>query len=97
VQEEVLPRPADKSDAFLNISRAAVKSTVAGLAGATLTNPFDVIRYLFILNQNICQQTGWISIWSLSCMYYIIPEACCCMGDLGSILACLYAILDIHD
>ena len=44
-QEEVLPRPADKSDAFWNVSRAAVKSTIAGLAGATLTNPFDVIRY----------------------------------------------------
>jgi hypothetical protein len=43
-QDEVLPRPADKSDAFSNIARAAVKSTAAGLAGATLTNPFDVVR-----------------------------------------------------
>ena len=46
VQEDLLPHPTDKSDAFLNICRAAVKSTVAGLAGATLTNPFDVIRYV---------------------------------------------------
>lgn len=44
IMEELLPRPDDRSDKFLNICRAAVKSTVAGLAGATLTNPFDVLR-----------------------------------------------------
>jgi len=44
VMEEVLPRPADKRDKFSNICRAAVKSTIAGFAGAALTNPFDVIR-----------------------------------------------------
>lgn len=43
VMEEVLPRP-EPSDRKANVLRAAIKSTLAGVAGATLTNPLDVLR-----------------------------------------------------
>eukprot|EP00511_Aplanochytrium_stocchinoi_P002593 CAMPEP_0204830042 /NCGR_PEP_ID=MMETSP1346-20131115/8299_1 /ASSEMBLY_ACC=CAM_ASM_000771 /TAXON_ID=215587 /ORGANISM="Aplanochytrium stocchinoi, Strain GSBS06" /LENGTH=301 /DNA_ID=CAMNT_0051960163 /DNA_START=150 /DNA_END=1055 /DNA_ORIENTATION=+ len=41
VMEEQLPQPNTKNEFLL---RATVKAVVAGVAGATLTNPMDVIR-----------------------------------------------------
>jgi hypothetical protein len=43
LMEEHLPA-ADKSDKMACIMRSAVKSVVAGVAGAVLTNPMDVLR-----------------------------------------------------
>ena len=41
--EAVLPA-ADPADKYSSLSRAAVKSVTAGVAGAALTNPLDVLR-----------------------------------------------------
>jgi hypothetical protein len=41
--EEYLPR-ADPADKQANMTRSALKSVAAGVAGAVLTNPLDVIR-----------------------------------------------------
>jgi hypothetical protein len=41
--EEHLPR-FDSSDHTWTVMRSAVKSITAGVAGAVLTNPFDVLR-----------------------------------------------------
>ena len=41
--EAVLPA-ADPADKYSSLSRAAVKSVTAGVAGAALTNPIDVLR-----------------------------------------------------
>lgn len=36
--------PADHDDRWANLSRSAKKSVAAGVAGAALTNPLDVLR-----------------------------------------------------
>jgi hypothetical protein len=41
--ESVLPK-VDPTDRNANLTRAAIKSSAAGVAGAALTNPLDVIR-----------------------------------------------------
>ena len=41
--EDKLPR-ADPSDKQANMTRSAIKSVTAGVAGAILTNPLDVLR-----------------------------------------------------
>jgi hypothetical protein len=43
LMEDLLP-PVEKSDQNANILRSAMKSVTAGVAGAALTNPFDVLR-----------------------------------------------------
>jgi hypothetical protein len=43
LMEDLLP-PVEKSDQSANILRSAMKSVTAGVAGAALTNPFDVLR-----------------------------------------------------
>lgn len=41
--EDVLP-VADPYDRYAVMKRSAIKSVAAGIAGAALTNPLDVIR-----------------------------------------------------
>lgn len=56
IMEDILP-PVDKTDRQATIIRSATKSVTAAVAGAALTNPFDVLRneyinyisYLFLL------------------------------------------------
>ena len=43
IMEDILP-PVPKSDKNATIMRSALKSMTAGVAGAALTNPFDVLR-----------------------------------------------------
>ena len=43
LMEDILPE-VDKSDKTAIITRSAIKSMTAGIAGAVLTNPADVIR-----------------------------------------------------
>lgn len=43
IMEDILP-PVSKSDKKATIMRSALKSMTAGVAGAALTNPFDVLR-----------------------------------------------------
>jgi hypothetical protein len=40
--------PADPSDKTAVLTRSAVKSVVAGSAGAGLTNPLDVLRNEYV-------------------------------------------------
>jgi len=42
--EEKLPNFGDKDNPRLKLIRSAIKSCCAGIAGAALTNPLDVIR-----------------------------------------------------
>jgi len=42
--EDSLPQFGDPNDHNSKIARSAVKSSIAGIAGAALTNPLDVIR-----------------------------------------------------
>ena len=42
--EEYLPRPSDPQDNNSHLIRSAVKSIAAGVCGAALTNPLDVLR-----------------------------------------------------
>ena len=41
--EDYLP-PADKNDHSATLKRSAIKSVSAGVVGAALTNPLDVLR-----------------------------------------------------
>lgn len=52
--EEILP-PADPSDKIGKLSRSALKSVAAGVAGAVLTNPLDVVRneYVFVVVNDV--------------------------------------------
>jgi hypothetical protein len=43
IMEELLPK-VDKTDKKASLLRSALKSVTAGVAGAALTNPFDVLR-----------------------------------------------------
>jgi hypothetical protein len=42
--EKRLPPPADPHNKYQKMQRSAIKSVAAGLAGAILTNPLDVLR-----------------------------------------------------
>jgi hypothetical protein len=42
--DEVLPKVDKNTDKNLFLLRAATKSTTAGIIGAAITNPFDVLR-----------------------------------------------------
>lgn len=56
--EEVLPRPNSDSPTYKSdcLWRSAYKSAAAGVAGAALTNPLDVIRNeMFKTNQSLLQ------------------------------------------
>ena len=56
--EKVLPHPEKDSDVYERdrLLRSACKSAAAGIAGATLTNPLDVIRNeMFKTNQSLIQ------------------------------------------
>lgn len=77
VMEDCLERP--NPSAFTSpaqykreqLKRSAIKSATAGVAGAALTNPLDVIRNeMFKTNQSLSstvrllrQQTGWNFLW----------------------------------
>ena len=49
--EDNLPH-VDPHDKFAQINRSAIKSVAAGVAGAVLTNPLDVLRneYVYLLS-----------------------------------------------
>lgn len=56
--ERVLPQPSPNSETYKRdkLMRSALKSTVAGIAGATLTNPLDVIRNeMFKTNKSLVE------------------------------------------
>lgn len=44
ILEKRLPQPVDPHDKYQKMQRSAIKSVGAGLAGAILTNPLDVLR-----------------------------------------------------
>lgn len=46
--EEYLPRPDDPNNQQMMTARSAVKSIAAGVAGAVLTNPLDVMRNEYV-------------------------------------------------
>jgi hypothetical protein len=64
--EDVLP-PAPEGDRDARLQRAAIKSVAAGVAGAALTNPLDVIRNemfktdmgLMTVCRNLVKDEGW--------------------------------------
>eukprot|EP00299_Pterocystis_sp_00344_P013903 c6858_g1_i1.p1 GENE.c6858_g1_i1~~c6858_g1_i1.p1 ORF type:complete len:288 (+),score=29.78 c6858_g1_i1:26-889(+) len=71
IMEEVLAPVPDHSPHSDHLIRSAKKSVVAGVAGATLTNPFDVIRNeMFKSDQSLMEvlrhlnkTQGWKWIW----------------------------------
>jgi hypothetical protein len=53
--DSILPHPVE-NDRYLELSRSACKAVAAGLAGAALTNPLDVLRNgMFRTNQGLVQ------------------------------------------
>eukprot|EP00555_Chaetoceros_dichaeta_P006532 CAMPEP_0198265478 /NCGR_PEP_ID=MMETSP1447-20131203/22719_1 /TAXON_ID=420782 /ORGANISM="Chaetoceros dichaeta, Strain CCMP1751" /LENGTH=292 /DNA_ID=CAMNT_0043954995 /DNA_START=40 /DNA_END=915 /DNA_ORIENTATION=+ len=68
--DQILP-PPDPHDPTSNLYRSAYKSAVAGIAGAALTNPLDVIRNeMFKTNQPLVDtvgslraEMGWMFVW----------------------------------
>lgn len=64
--EDNLP-PADPSNKYASLGRSAVKAVTAGVAGAALTNPLDVLRNeMFKTNlslgetlRNLVEERGW--------------------------------------
>lgn len=65
--EAYLPRPTDPNDKNSIILRSAVKSCAAGICGAALTNPLDVLRNemfktdlgLRATFQKLMKEEGW--------------------------------------
>ena len=69
--EENLPHAADPHDKDAQMKRSAIKSVAAGVAGAALTNPLDVLRNemfktdngLVLTFQNVLKKEGWAFMW----------------------------------
>lgn len=64
--EAYLPRPADPHDRTAVLVRSAVKSCAAGICGAALTNPLDVIRNEYHTLESIV--AAYISLSCVMCV-----------------------------
>jgi hypothetical protein len=82
--EDHMPR-AEPGDKQANMLRSAVKSVSAGLAGAILTNPLDVLRNEYVLCHIL------VLVWCGSLIRTLLSArraSCCCR---------IYTIRDLHE
>jgi len=91
--EEHLPPVADaKRDKGASMLRSGIKSTAAGLAGAILTNPLDVLRNemfktdlsLYKTLSNVLKQEGWSFMFRgvCVCVFVCVCSWICCTQKL---------------